>query len=555
MAEATGRRELITTNTPRTIYRQAASLIGDNFVVSCPVYDDLALPGIDDKKAAQQREQFLQALWRSWRFVGQTDTFNDMRFNLIVRGKLALYASWIYKDMPASLQPYRPPVLFRSLNPTQVGHYSDDVGTRIAYHTYTESYRKLRLRYPQLANLTTVKGKHANDKVRFTDYWEMDAAGQVWNAHLIDNKEFLREPAKSTMPLIPIIVRAAEVYSLDPRNPTPESGADNTELASHSVLSILDDILGEWEVENILESMMVTGIKENFWPAKFVRDTTGAEVPDIELGADAINEVGAGFEFVNPPPFTPDYQNATMLAERTHRRVERGGFPDANYGQSDAAARSGYLFNQLSQAGQGIIGGISRALSRAMIEANTLALCMVDKFAAGDVTVYAYDEGNRGIGGYTLGSEQTSDRYINHVTIKPARSSNDAQMAALGLQAVAAGLMSDRTWRKELAPIEMPADEEQQIFIESIYDDPDLRKERVREAFYQEYGYELPPAEPDWKETPPQQQQPGDPMQLQPPQAMPGVALPPQAQGQLTPEDVTGNANVDPSVFDTLMGR
>lgn len=479
-----------------------------------------------------------------------------MRFNLIVRGKLALYASWIHDETPEHLRAYRPPILFRSINPTAVGHYADDVSTRIAYHTYHESARTLKLRYPEIAKLRLMRDKNATDKLRFTDYWEMDAGGTVWNCHLIDDKEFLREPVASRLPLIPIIVRAAETFSLDPNAPNIQSGIDKPEIASEAVISLLDDILGEWETENVLESMLVTGIKEHFWPAKYFRNNSGAEMPDLELGADAINELPPGVEFVDPPPFTPDYQSATMIAERTHRRIERGGFPDANFGQAEASARSGFLFNQLAQAGQGVIGSITGALARTMMEANTLALCMIDKFSTDELTVYAYDQRNKETTAYTLGAEQTTDRYNNHVTIKPAKSPNDLQMAALGLQMLSAKVLSRRTFQQEMVPFELPDDEEEQIYLEGALDDPDLRKERIREEFFEEYGYELPPSEPDFQATPEQQMPPGGaPMDLQPPQAFPGQALPPQAQGQFAPEDMTGNADVDPATFAAMMGQ
>lgn len=528
----------------------ASSLIGSNIVVTCPTYDTPA-PDRDDAKDSIERAKFLQGLWRSWRYIGQRDAFSDMRFNMIVRGKAALYASWIAKDTPSSLSAYRPPILFRSLNPCNVGVFYDDVGTRIAYHTYNETIRKLRLRYPAITELDSIRGKDKTDTVKFTDYWELDESGVVWNAHLINDREFLREPQKSELPLIPIIVRAAEEFSLDLDAPIDEAVTEN-ESTGTSVLSLLDDTLGEWEIENIVESMMVSGIKEHFFPALFYRDKTGADVPDLDLGSGSGNEVGLGFEFVDTPRIQPDYNSAAMIAARTHDRIQRGGFPDSNYGQADASARSAYLYNQLAQAGQGVIGHMVIALERICIEANTLALCMIDKFATENVTIRAYDAQNETTETYTIGAEQVSDRYNNHVEIKAAKNPDDIQVLGMALQMYQAKLLSRRTFHKSVSPFRIPEDEVDQIFLEAVEGDPDILKERIREAWFKHFGYELPPAEPDFERTPPQQEAPAD---LQPPQQFPGVPLGPADQGQFAPEDLTGDADVPPEVFASLIGQ
>lgn len=516
----------------------ASSLIGDNYQVTCPVYDTPA-PDISDEQASKDRAQFLSALWRSWRYVGQEDAFADMRFNLIVRAKACLYVTWIRKQTPASLQSYTPPILFRSLNPCTVGHWSDGVRTRIAYTKYQETYRKLKLRYPEIANLDKVKNSSPSDMINFIDYWEMDGNGVIWNAHIINDTEFLRSPQRSKLPILPIIVRAPERFSLEGKG--------------MQYISILDDTMNEWGEENMMESMLITGIRNRFFPPLVARDTTGADIPDLDTGSDAINEVGPGFEFVSVPNMQPDYQSAVLIQERVHDRIQRGGFPDANFGQADANARSGYLFHQLAQAGQGVIGSITQALQRIMMEGNTLALCMVEKFADEDLTVYAYDAQNNQQRGYSIGAEQVTDKYNNHVTLKPARSANDLQYAAIGLQMNAAKMLSRRSFWQHLAPFEIPDDEEEVIMREQVINDPDLLRARIQEAYFKYFGVPLPPMEPDFQATP--QQPPQGQMPLQPPQAFPGMPLPPQAQGQLTPEAMTGDANVDPALFDALMGQ
>lgn len=463
-----------------------------------------------------------------------------MIFNQIVRGRSALQVAWTEKETEENkLAGFRPPILFRSLNPKNVGFLHDEANLIVAYHTYEEKIRILKRRYPEVENLSEVKKKKDNETVRFTDYWGMDRSGQVWNAFLINNRELLRPPKESISPIIPIVVRSAMEFPLD--------------QPGERVVSFIADLIPEWELENKLESMMLTGLKESFWPELYARNKNGDPIDDIQRGAGALNEVDPTFEFVNPPRTTPDFINANMLAQRSQLRVQRASFSDSLYGMGEASTRSGFMFNQLAQAGMGILGATVQAIARSMMEANSIALCMVKKISVkGEATVYAYDEDNNRMRGYTLSADQIHDSYENHVHIKSAPNlSDDLQRLAIGNQLIANQTLSRQTVRENLIPFRIPDDEEQRVLREMMMQDPNLQRKRMRQEYLAHYGVELPEGEPDMKDTPP----PQPPQSMQPPQGFPGAALPPQAQGQIPPEAMMGDAAADPAMLDMMMGQ
>jgi hypothetical protein len=481
-------------------------------------------------------------LWRSWKGVAQKDAYFDMVFNQVVRGRSALQVAWIAN--PEQPDPWQPPILFRSLNPKNVGFLSDDTKLLVAYHTYEETVRKLRVRYPEIVNLKEVKDKNPKDTICFTDYWWRDG-NEIYNCYLINNTEFLRSPKKSELPLIPIIVRSAQEFPVD------EPG--------ERVHSFLHDIGNDWKLECELQSMMMTGLKQSFWPEKFVRNRDGQPVGDLVAGPGAINEVAPTFEFVpDAPRAIPDFQSAMMLLAGVKDRLQKSSFADSLFGLSDSSARSGFMLHQLTQAGMSILGSIVQAIAGSMMAANSIALCMVKKFSAEGETIYAFDDENNSMRGYNLTSEQVHDSYENHVLIKPAPSlSDDMQKLAIGIQLVVNGIVSSQTVRENLIPFNIPSDELQRIHREMVMKDPDLVKEMVRQSFRQYTGYDLPPGEPDFQKTPasPQPGAPSPGIPLQPDAAAAGMNLPPEAQGQVSPEMMTGDADVDPRMLDLMQGQ
>ena len=516
----------------------AFALIGNNFSITTPTYAPGMVTGQEEEANSKARANWLSALWRSWSVVGQKDAYFDLVFNQVVRGKSVLQVAWIKGDGP--LEPWRPPVLFRSLNPKNVGYLHDDVNLVVAYHTYDESIRKLKLRYPEIVGLEEVRNKDQSTVVTFTDYWYKDPKSKkVYNAFLINNREYLRAPKLSKLPLIPMVIRIGQEYQLD-------QPADR-------VSSFIEDLIPEWELENEIESMMVTGLKESFWNPKYVRNKNGEPVKELVTGPGAINEVDPTFEFVNEPQGQrqPDFMSANLLATRTHDRVQRTSFADSLFGLSDAGIRSSIMIHHLTQAGMSHLGSIVQAVGRTMMEANSIALCMAKKFNAKELTLYAFDAENNKMRGYSLRPEQIHDSYENHVLIKPApNTSDDLQRLSIGIQLFVNKILSGQTVREALIPFRVPDDEKERILREMAEMDPDVIREMIAKQFEAYFGYPLPRGEPDFAKTP---QQP-DPS-MQPPQAMPGLNLPPEMQGQISPEMMTGDANVDPMMLDMMQGQ
>ncbi len=503
----------------------ASSLIGTEFKVVTPVYSDGG-PGVDAAESSRARSDYLAALWRSWSYVGQSDTFSSIRHDLIVLGRACVQAAWIKKTTPESLRWYRPPVLFRHLDPRNVGFLHDDVGLTCAYNTYDEKAGRLLLKYPEAKKIAYLKEKDRNETVNFTDFWYMDAQGAVWNMYLLDKMHWLRKPMRSNMPIIPIVIRNSY---------------------GSMAISILDSITEEWGHENSLESMVMTGVQKTFWPAIVAADERGEPIPDLDTSPGAINEVSSTFKFIETPKITPDFQSANAVMNGVQRRIQRGTFPDSVFGQSSSSQRSGFMQNLQLSAGSNRINLIAAAIRQVMTECNSLALCMIKKFEADSVKLYSYDERDKQMVEHGLSPDDIGETYENNVElILEANPGESLQKLAILNQMVSTQVISPDTVRDQL-PFKVPRNELERILAWMALKDPDVLKARIAEAYAKYYGQPLPMGEPDMKETP--QGQMG-----QPPQAFPGAMMPPQMQGQMTPEDM-GNSQMPPEIFAAMMGQ
>jgi hypothetical protein len=501
-----------------------SSLIGTEFRITTPVYGGES--GMDDIEKSRSRADYLSALWRSWRYVGQKDAFAEIRHSLIVLGRAAVQTAWIKTTTPETMRWYRPPVLFRVLDPRNVGYLHDDVGLSCAYNTYSEKAGRLLLRYPEAKKIAYLKDKDRNESVSFTDFWYLDNQGAVWNCYLLDKMHWLRKPRRSEVPIIPIAIRNAH--------------------GSHAS-SIIDSVMEEWSHENSLESMVMTGVSKTFWPALLVADERGEPIPDLDTSPGAINEVSSTLKFVDVPKITPDFQSANGAMANVKQRIQRGTFPDSVYGQASASQRSGFMQQTQFSAGAARINLLAAAIKHIMTECNSLALCMVKKFEPESTTLYAYDDQDGEMVSHSLSPDDIGDTFENHVELIMEPNPGEAlQKIAVLNQLVAAQVISPDTVRDQL-PFKVPRNELERILAWMALKDPDILKARIAEAYLQYYGQPLPQGEPDMQMTP--QAQPMG----QPEQAFPGMALPPQAQGQMTPEDM-GNSQMPPEMFAALMG-
>lgn len=516
----------------------AMALVGDTIKVVTPTYGDGT--GIEEEANARARSEFLTALWGSWRYIGQEDAFFSAKLNLLLRGRAALQLSWAKDRTPDTLAPFRSPISVRSLNPLNVGYMAEDDLMRSVYHTYSEKIGKLAIRYPEIKNLEQIKGKKMNEVVKFTDFWHLDDSGTVWNCYLINDREFLRQPKKSTMPIIPMIIKTAAEIVIDDEM---------------RVMALLDGVVQEWEQECMIQSMLATGLSQTFFKPIYVTDERGEPAPPLEQGANAINEVPPTFKFVEPPKVAPDFGNAIGLASQVTGRIQKSTFNDAMFGDG-GSQRSGFAFSQMYSAGMGRVAAVSKALSTMMAQANALALCMVKKFSVGPTTTFAYDASSQNMIGHGLMPDQINDSYENHVVITATDTMpQDLQKVALAIQLVTAKIISPFTVRERLLPFPVPPDEEERILAAAALGDPNILQARIAAAYEKYYGIPLPQGEPDMQMTPPQQPQGPMGPGVQPGQAMPGMpALPPQMQGQMTPEDM-GNADMPPLQFDMAMGQ
>lgn len=496
--------------------------------------------GEEEHESAERRNKYLLSLWANPRYVGVRDAYQDMKFNFVVKGKAAVQVSWIRDITPKALRWHRPPVLFRTIDPCEVGVISSDMGTEAAYRTFNVSVGKLLLDYPEAKKSKTLKEKDSTDVVTFTDFWGMDKNGEVYNAFLLNDSEFLVKPRRSKSPIIPIIVRGANDNPVD--------------MESMKSPSILQSSISEWQNECMLESMILSGTARNFWPIMVATDDAGDPIPDMTNAPGDIQEVSRTFRWVDTPQPRPDFQSAASTSDRVATRIERTSFSRELYG-AGGTARSGFLFNSVVQAGTARMGRIIKSLERMISECSAIALCLTKTFAGEEIATFSYDAKNKTLNKESIAPEDIADSYENTVILNPAAAtSDDMQKLALCIQLKDRKILSAGTIRDRLVPFSLPDNEDEIIMVEEALNDPDVVKERIRQAYREYYGVELPPGEPDFQKTPPQAAAgPGSPPSLQPPQAFPGMPLPPEQQGQISPEAMTGNAEINPEMLQMLM--
>jgi hypothetical protein len=555
-------------------------------------------PTKDTDEMASKREKWLKAMWATVDYQQRRSIVSDLTWQSLVRGRHCVEVKWIQDELPPRLRDRRFPILIRTLDPMNVGVRHGPMWIDYAYHKYRQPVTLTLQRYPNLKRFDSVKTKMRRNRnwleeeIEIIDYWYMSDEGDIWNCVIADD-EFVKRPAKTDYPDIPII----------------EGYGDSAPIEGETFrgLSILHPLRDLYRYQCRLASQLATGVMYYFWPMMMVQNDQGFEPNDFvtKPGQIVPQPQGTKIESISPQPNVPLAQTVWGQIDAA---VQQASFPGVMYGQAPGELQAGYGVSLLSDAAKGRVNSFRFNLERTIEQVNMMALGLVEAFAKGPVRVWGRNERAGEMYNTELSAEDINGYLENHVTITPAIPQDDAQRQTLGLRQVEAGIISRRTFRDKLMGIAVPEDEAIRVEIEKALQHemlaPKVMLETIQAYFPDDWervitGTPLeqiaqqmaqaeqpqPPAGPPGMPPgmppggppmgppgmmgpggpppmaappgPPQMMGgPGGPPPLQPPSMnLDSGVLPPELQGQMTPETLGLPPGIDPIMFAQMMGN
>lgn len=530
--------KLYTSPEPRNVVSLTQSLINGRLRVICPTYESDGDSGVN----ARVRAKFLEMLIARQSHMRDTNLIDELTWYGAVLGRVVIQVAWIWNQLSEDQKKFMPPILYRALDPRNCGFHRDAYGLQWAYHKYKENIETAkRGKYASFFKDKTQEGivppqdpkKSQTVEVEFTDFWYMDK-GQVYNAVLIDN-EFAAKPRKSQFPKIPLFERA--------NDPAPSS---SERWRSGSVL---EGMLGTWGEMNYLHSMQITAVTKKFFPAMFFTNDEGRQMPPLDLGPDAVNDLPPGIRPLPRPDDRPDIALLTSTSDQFAAYLQKSTYPDVLYGDA-GTQRAAYGAHMMMSSAARRAQPLRNQLEVILEEANELALFMVKKFSPDEIELYGYNPATHEGEQVKIGSEAVGDRFDNKVTIDMIVPGSDTQKMMNLLQYNQQGLLSNDTTRRLGLPADLyvPDNEGMLILMEKIASDPDIEKDMMRQAYKVFTGRDLPAGEPDGERTPPPM--PQGPMQGANISPMAGS---PEFQGMSNPEMMGMQPGMDTSMQMAMM--
>lgn len=468
---------------------------------------------------SQKRQNWLGSTWQQVRRDTMSSPIDNAAWQSMVRARSAFDIRWIKKDLPRGMKD-RFPILIRNLEPKNVGVKRGPLYVEYAYHKYDCPLWDVVQRYPKLEGKECIQKHRAkngteewlSEEVCVIDFWYR-SDGKVWNAVLIED-EFAIPPYDSKYPDIPIVVGYADT-----------SMATDPAMRSLSILHGMD---GLWQYQCEAMSLMATGLLWYFWPYIYAQNEHGEDIPDFYPRPGGLDTLpwGTKLDTLSVQPNMPLAQNIMSVIDS---HMQQSSFPGVLYGEAPGELQAGYGVNLLSDAAKGRMRMIITNLELVIMQVNRIVLGLADRFGGPNgVDVWAMSEKTSQPQRTTLYKEDLDDGYYeNQVILKPQLPEDDMQRLALGIQLVNAGLISARTFRDSWLSMPLPDDEENRIHLEQALKTPELAPKAAIAAIRAWYSPEV--SEETIRGTPLEQfAKPPEPAGGPPPGAMPpGGAQPP----------------------------
>ena len=566
-------REQVTLPMPYNIVHLGRRLIASDPKIEIPS----GTAEQDDDESAQRRERWLTAFWQRIDREQRRMILADAAWQALVRGRFCFEVKWVRDQLPKNIKDHRLPILVRTLDPLNVGIKTGPLYTEYAYHKYEEERSLVRQRYPnvELKQFQTWRGMGL-DTVEVIDYWWTDLTdGSIWNA-VICQDEFCVPPQRTKYPDIPIV----EGYG----DTAPIGGEE------YKGLSILYPLTEMWPYMCRLASQVATGLLYYFWPAILIENELGQEVPDIKIAPGTTTQLPAGTK-VNPLKVDVNIPLAQTMLGLVDQHAQQSTFPGVMYGQQPGELQAGYGVSILADQARGRIQQFRSNLESSLEHVNGIVLGLVEAYAGRrGVALWGKNAGEGTLFHEVLKPSDIGGLYENMVSLSPQLSTDEIQRQTLGMRMVDAKLLSKRTFRDKFINVSMPADEELRIQVEQALESDMLGpKTQLRAlqsyfpdswqaivagtpmqqvAMQEEGGSAMPPQGMPPQGMPPQMMQgapqgmppqmmpQGGPMPIQPPGMMGDTGIPPQMQGQLTPEMLGIRPDLDGlGIYQQMIGR
>jgi hypothetical protein len=558
---------------------------------------------------ARARQKWLMAMYGAVKIQQREDVVSTLIWQSMVRGRFAYEMKWIRPILPKPLRDKRFPIMFRPLDPMDIGFQRGPYWTEFAYHKENVPRWRIAAQYPNLKlRKQRPNGQRTldeNELCELTDYWWTEDDGDIWNAIIVDDEFGVAPYHAENYTEIPIYEGYADL-----------TGARDEAYKS---LSILYPMEGTWSYMNRLMSQMATAMLWYFWPHIAVQNELGQKLPTnlrVRPGETRQYPWGTKIEMIQMSPNVP---LASTLSKELRDAQEQATFGKAIYGES-GSMQAGYGLNIMTDAARGRTSKIREGLELGLQYANRLALGFVQNLGGSKgVTIYGRDDASNEMYELSLNATQVEDFYENFVTLAPSIPQDSVQRTTLGIQLHKEGAISLETMRNKFIDIELPTDEQHRIDIEKALAHPAMEQKNAITAFatYMPEGWEeiikgteleqaaqmygmlpTPPPTPQEQAAAAAPPMPVDPMAMQPamPQQMPmqpampmqpdqmamqappmppeqmgispapistpmGGGIPPDIQTGLTPEQMGlgsgqgAGAQLDPMLYQELLGR
>lgn len=547
-------QEQVTLPTPFNDVNLATRLLSSMPRVEVPASGETA----DDEQVADRKERWLTAAYQRIYQQQRMNVLELLKWQSFVRGKHAFSVNWVKDDYPKAMRDRVFPILIRPLDPLNVGIVRNPLYTEYAYHKYCEKVCSIKGRYPKL----DYEDYDDDEEIDVIDFWYVSPKdGNIWNAILVDDK-FGKKPTKTDYKHIPIVVGFGDVSNyLD---------------SKWAALPLIYPIIDLWKYQCRLVSQIATGNLYYFWPHVAVMNDQGIDVGDIEIkpGQTKQYPMGTKFDVIQP---RPDLPIVNTLEQRVTAAMQDSTFPRVMFGDA-GNIQSGYGVNSLSGAARGRINPFRENLEMSLQYANEIMFSCVEEFGGvKGVAVWGKDAATGSTYRETLTKEDIGGQYDNLVTLEPLVPQDTMQKETLGIRKVEMGIMSKQTYRDRVNAEQLPPDEQMRVDFERLMEAPEMAPKKAIAIFQKKFPdnwleliagtpYEKPLIDaglmhkmPDGTlmegQMPPPPQPP--PMPMQPPGLNNGMGggLPPQAQGQITPQMLGLPQGGNPQLFQDMTGQ
>ncbi len=579
-------REQITLPTPYNTVNLAQRLISSSPKIDVPpMPKEGGTEGADsdsDEKAALI-ERWLTAFWQQIQRAQNRNIFADLTWMALVRGRFCLEIKWIEDLIPEAQRKRRLPFLVRTIDPLCVGRKEGPIYTDYAYRKYTDDILSVRQNWPKWKGKNRYvrrydKTKEEEFEVEVIEFWWTNRqTGKIWNAVVVDD-DWAKRPVETDYPDIPFIENYGDSAPLDKEE--------------YRGMSILHPIVqtGAWKSRNRIASQMATGLLWYFWPAIVFKTELGAAPPKgLSIGPGITNELppGVDVELLQINPNVPLAQAVDGLLDG---EIQNSTFPGVMYGKAPGEIQAGYGVSLLADQAAGRIKAFIENLQFAIAKACEFVLALVEEF--GDekgVDVWGMSEADGKPYRLTLKPSDVKGYREVIVSLKPQVPQDMQQRQTLGIRLVEMGIISKQTFLDKFLDTIVPQEEESRVEREQALADPNMKpivnEAALRKYFGEDWRQQLGIPEPPRPQAPPPPQgpppgpppgmmgppggpppnmpPPGPPMPPPPPPVQPpamlngpmGGGIPPEMQGQLTPEGMGLPANMPPLDFAALTGQ